>query len=102
MGIGSFRFYLVRELDIGPDGNWTDSGFVARYQGELGNGLGNLVNRSLTMIKRYRDGRVPGGANQLARESTECHERVVAAYRASALQVRSPRLGAGDSGQPIH
>jgi methionyl-tRNA synthetase len=58
-GLDAFRYYLVRELDIGPDGNWTDAGFRARYQSELANGLGNLVNRSLTMIQRYRGGRVP-------------------------------------------
>src|ERR1700677_4883758 len=64
-GLDAFRYYLVRELDIGPDGNWTDSGFRARYQSELANGLGNLVNRSLTMIQRYRAGLLPNGANQL-------------------------------------
>jgi methionyl-tRNA synthetase len=57
-GVDAFRFYVVRELDIGPDGNWTDAGFAARYQAELANGLGNLVNRSLSMLKRYRGGRL--------------------------------------------
>src|SRR5207249_7081 len=42
-GLDAFRFYVVRELDIGPDGNWTDDGFQARYHAELANGLGNLV-----------------------------------------------------------
>ena len=55
-GLDAFRFYVVRELDIGPDGNWTDAGFRARYQAELANGLGNLVNRSLSMLQRYRNG----------------------------------------------
>lgn len=58
-GLDAFRFYLVRELDIGPDGNWTDQGFQARYSAELANGLGNLVNRSLSMIRQYRDGILP-------------------------------------------
>jgi len=58
-GVDAFRFYVLRELDIGPDGNWTDAGFKARYQAELANGLGNLVNRSLSMLKRYRNGIVP-------------------------------------------
>ena len=46
-GLDAFRFYVLRELDIGPDGNWTDAGFKSRYSAELANGLGNLVNRSL-------------------------------------------------------
>jgi methionyl-tRNA synthetase len=57
-GVDAFRFYVVRELDIGPDGNWTDAGFRARYAAELANGLGNLVNRSLSMLKRYREGKL--------------------------------------------
>ena len=50
-GLDAFRYYVLRELDIGPDGNWTDAGFAARYQAELANGLGNLVNRSLSMLQ---------------------------------------------------
>jgi methionyl-tRNA synthetase len=64
-GLDAFRFYVVRELDIGPDGNWTDAGFKARYSAELANGLGNLVNRSLSMLKRYRNGLVPAVSDQL-------------------------------------
>jgi methionyl-tRNA synthetase len=93
-GLDAFRYYLVRELDIGPDGNWTDAGFRARYQSELANGLGNLVNRSLTMIQRYRGGRVPRGASQLARETAETWERAVAAYRANSLQEAVLQCGA--------
>ena len=85
-GLDAFRYYLVRELDIGPDGNWTDAGFRSRYQSELANGVGNLVNRSLSMIQRYRNGAVPGGTHQLARETEETWSRAVAAYRANALQ----------------
>ncbi len=65
-GLDAFRFYVLRELDVGPDGNWTDAGFAARYQAELANGLGNLVNRSLSMLKRYRQGIVPAPAGDLA------------------------------------
>ena len=68
-GLDAFRFYVLRELDIGPDGNWTDAGFKARYSAELANGLGNLVNRSLSMLKRYRDGVVPTRSDELAAEA---------------------------------
>ncbi len=76
-GIDAFRFYVLRELDIGPDGNWTDSGFKARYSAELANGLGNLVNRSLSMLKRYRNGVVPPVSNELAPDA----EKVIAETR---------------------
>jgi methionyl-tRNA synthetase len=76
-GLDAFRFYVLRELDIGPDGNWTDSGFKARYSAELANGLGNLVNRSLSMLKRYRNGVVPPVSNELAPDA----EKVIAETR---------------------
>jgi methionyl-tRNA synthetase len=65
-GVDAFRYYVLRELDIGPDGNWTDAGFRARYSAELANGLGNLVNRSLSMLKRYRNGIVPAKSQELS------------------------------------
>jgi len=77
-GVDAFRYYVVRELDIGPDGNWTDTGFKERYDSGLANGLGNLVNRSLSMLKRYRNGEVPKASNELATEA----EKVVAETRA--------------------
>lgn len=93
-GLDAFRYYVVRELDIGPDGNWTDAGFRSRYQSELANGLGNLVNRSLSMIKRYRDGLVPAGTNRLDKEMTGTRAAVIAAYRANALQEALIQCGA--------
>ena len=68
-GIDAFRYYVVRELAIGADGNWTDAGFAARYNSELANGLGNLVNRSLSMLHRYRGGVLGRKSNDLAAEA---------------------------------
>jgi methionyl-tRNA synthetase len=70
-GVDAFRFYVLRELDIGPDGNWTDAGFRARYSAELANGLGNLVNRSLSMLKRYRNGILPAKSDELSGDATK-------------------------------
>jgi methionyl-tRNA synthetase len=80
-GLDAFRFYVLRELDIGPDGNWTDAGFKARYAAELANGLGNLVNRSLSMLKRYRAGVVPQPHRELAGDADR-----VAAQTRTALE----------------
>jgi methionyl-tRNA synthetase len=85
-GLDAFRYYVVRELDIGPDGNWTDAGFAARYQAELANGLGNLVNRSLSMLQRYRAGVVPARHDELAAEAGAAVEKVTAALRQWKLQ----------------
>lgn len=85
-GIDAFRFYVLRELDIGPDGNWTDAGFAARYQAELANGLGNLVNRSLSMLKRYRNGVVPAPSTELKQAADEAARKVEVSLRANELQ----------------
>ena len=77
-GLDAFRYYVIRELAVGPDGNWTDAGFAARYNAELANGLGNLVNRSLSMLKRYRGGIIPAISRELEPE----FNRVRAAYGA--------------------
>ncbi|MEI7533364.1 MAG: methionine--tRNA ligase [Verrucomicrobiae bacterium] len=85
-GLDAFRFYVLRELDIGPDGNWTDAGFRSRYQAELGNGLGNLVNRSLSMLKRYRNGVVPARSNELAADADKAADETRALFKQSQLQ----------------
>lgn len=85
-GADAFRYYVLRELDIGPDGNWTDAGFRARYQAELANGLGNLVNRSLAMLRRYRAGRVPARVDELAPAATQTAARLVEHWRKNRLQ----------------
>lgn len=85
-GVDAFRYYVIRELDIGPDGNWTDAGFAARYQAELANGLGNLVNRSLSMLKRYRQGVVPKRSDELQPDAAKSIAAAEKNLRASQLQ----------------
>jgi len=85
-GLDAFRFYVLRELDIGPDGNWTDAGFKARYQAELANGLGNLINRSLSMLKRYRAGVVPAKHDELAADAAKAADETRALLKQCQLQ----------------
>jgi methionyl-tRNA synthetase len=85
-GLDAFRFYVLRELDIGPDGNWTDAGFRARYSAELANGLGNLVNRSLSMLKRYRNGIVPARSDELAAFAAKAVDETHALLKQNQLQ----------------
>jgi methionyl-tRNA synthetase len=85
-GVDAFRYYVVRELDIGPDGNWTDEGFRARYAAELANGLGNLINRSLSMLNRYRGSKVPPRHDELAGDAQACADKVRTQLDACELQ----------------
>ncbi|MCT4613145.1 MAG: methionine--tRNA ligase [Clostridia bacterium] len=58
-GNDALRYYLLRELPYGQDGVFTPDGFVARYNADLANDLGNLLNRTVAMIDKYFDGEVP-------------------------------------------
>src|SRR6185295_12796720 len=71
---------------IGPDGNWTDAGFRGRYSAELANGLGNLVNRSLSMLKRYRNGIVPAVSNELSAEAEKVAAETRSLFERNELQ----------------
>jgi methionyl-tRNA synthetase len=85
-GLDAFRFYVLRELDIGPDGNWTEAGFKSRYTSELANGLGNLVNRSLSMLKRYRLGVIPARHDELAAAAALAADETRALLKQNQLQ----------------
>src|SRR4051794_12689017 len=58
-GEDALRFYLMREVSFGADGEVSPEGFETRYTTELANEYGNLASRTLAMISRYRDGVVP-------------------------------------------
>jgi methionyl-tRNA synthetase len=58
-GADALRYYCLREVSFGRDGSVSPAGFEARYETELANEYGNLASRTLAMIDRYRDGRVP-------------------------------------------
>ena len=75
-GADPLRFYVVREVQFGQDGNVSVDGVHERYERELANDLGNLVSRTTAMIARYRDGRLPeappdSGAGSLATLGSE-------------------------------
>jgi methionyl-tRNA synthetase len=58
-GADALRFYCFREVSFGQDGSVSAAGFEQRYEAELANDWGNLVSRTLAMIKRYRHEVIP-------------------------------------------
>jgi methionyl-tRNA synthetase len=59
LGNDALRYYLLREVVFGQDGNFSKDALITRYNADLANGLGNLASRTLTMIEKYCDGRIP-------------------------------------------
>jgi methionyl-tRNA synthetase len=95
-GRDATRWYLVAETPFGSDGNFAPESFVKRYNSDLANDLGNLLHRTLAMIERFAEGRVPepppgsdDGFAAAAAEAVEAFGRAMDALRlheaASAL-----------------
>ncbi len=59
-GADALRFYLLREVTLGLDGDFNMNNFITRYNSELANDLGNLVSRTTAMIQKYSGGFLPG------------------------------------------
>ena len=64
LGNDALRYYLLREVVFGQDGNFSKDALITRYNADLANGLGNLSSRTLTMIANYCGGVIPSGDNR--------------------------------------
>ncbi|HEV2489071.1 MAG TPA: methionine--tRNA ligase [Candidatus Acidoferrales bacterium] len=90
LGVDALRYFLLREMVFGQDGNFSREALLTRYNADLANGLGNLASRTLTMIDQYLGGRVParqsGGRNdrdaEVERMQTEVLEETLRCYEA--------------------
>ena len=76
VGTDGLRFYLLREIVFGQDGNFSHEALAVRYNADLANGIGNLASRTASMLSRYCNGAFPspdggddGGLPELAVES---------------------------------
>ncbi|MGC8783598.1 MAG: methionine--tRNA ligase [Armatimonadota bacterium] len=59
IAVDAERYLLIREMQFGLDSEFSEESFRKRYNSDLANDLGNLLNRTLNMVWRYADGRVP-------------------------------------------
>ena len=58
-GLDALRYYLIRAVPFGNDGVFTPEDFIGKINFDLANDLGNLLNRTVAMINKYRGGQIP-------------------------------------------
>jgi methionyl-tRNA synthetase len=80
-GVDAVRYYFLRETTFGQDWDFSEAGLAQRFNSDLANDFGNLVSRSLTMIAKYCDGKIPPRAPESAGDAVST-EGVFAAYDA--------------------
>jgi len=74
-GVDVYRYFLLRDVPFGLDGNFSEGAIVKRFNGDLANDLGNLLYRTLTMIEKYFKGSVPD-ADLSAKEGGKIIEKL--------------------------
>ncbi len=79
-GVDAFRFFLFREVTFGLDGDFSEGALVQRINSELANDLGNLLQRSLSMLRKYFDSQVP--------ESEEREEEIAQLAEGTLSRIR--------------
>ncbi len=65
-GLDALKYFLLREMPYGQDGTFSPEGFVERFNYDLCNDLGNLLNRTIGMINKYFGGEIEGYSNPQA------------------------------------
>ena len=92
-GAEAVRYYLMSDIATGRDADFSEERLIERYNADLANSLGNLLNRTLNMAHRYRDGVVTktGGDSPLAVQSADLllgYERAMSQFEVHAAIAR--------------
>jgi methionyl-tRNA synthetase len=69
LGSDALRYFLLREIPFGQDGNFSFDALVQRYNGDLANGYGNLVSRVVNMVHKYFEGVTPEAGTETQAEA---------------------------------
>ncbi len=87
-GVDQLRYFLLREVSFGQDGSYSEDAIVTRCNADLANNLGNLAQRSLSMIAKNCDGKVP-----VPGDATEAETSLLSGIAAAEQAVRQHMTG---------
>ena len=84
-GLDAYRYYILRAMPFGNDGNFTADSYIDRINFDLANDLGNLLNRTVAMVNKYNGGKIEktGVATDFDANLDEVRENAVKAYHAA-------------------
>ena len=99
-GVDSYRYYFMREIAFGQDGNFTWEAMMERHNADLANGLGNLASRVLAMLASYFDGVVPDARSRAP--SRTCPQVIADARARYDEHMLAVELAAGARGRVGH
>jgi methionyl-tRNA synthetase len=85
-GADSLRYFLLREAPFGSDFSYSEEKIAQRHNSDLGNDLGNLLHRTVSMVQKYRAGAVPRGGRRS--EIGQRFATLPATFREHVLELR--------------
>src|SRR5947209_6678261 len=94
-GVEALRYYLISDIATGKDSDFSEERLIECYNADLANNLGNLLNRTLNMVHRYREGVVKqaGGNSPLSAQAADLVRTYSVAMSSHEIQAAMERVG---------
>jgi methionyl-tRNA synthetase len=93
-GVDAFRYFLMAEMILGQDCSFTEEAFIRRYNADLANDLGNLLNRVVKLIQLHFDGKIPP-AKSKGNEERALETAVLSSLKTLSESIDNMRLDLG-------